>query len=541
MKIRRIMIVLLLAALLLGAVPARAAEEDMLIGSVEDLFQLGMYPTASFRLTADLDMQGVEWEPVAFRGVLNGDGHTIYNLRVTDVGYTRADTVDGNDKVYDSVFAGLFSVLTGAQVRNLTLQGVDIDVTSDKDCFVGGFAGYVKNAQFINCSLLDARLNLTAACPAEEGRDRCNAGVGGIAGFGTCTVSNCQVVVTMVFRDECDASIKSEQFMGGVLSNGNVGISDTVVKLRGYDSCRGYVHNGGLVGMFYLYDKREEPLPIVRTSVEGAITFYEDNADRRAYCEAFIGERLSYNNLDFNTCQPSFIRDEVFDYTAVLSPEKCSEPHIVDEVTSFSCSEIGYTTHTCTVCGNTWRDSFTLGAHTPGEWVVIREATTEESGLKAQSCSVCGQVIAQEEIPPHVPGDWVVVRDPGYGTTGLRQILCRDCGAVLEEEEMAALIPVSNILLEPAVISLRENETGKLTWSLAPADAHNPVVRFTSSDPSVATADTDGTVHALSEGTAVIRCTSADGFASAECTVTVKYSVKQWIIQYILFGWIWNR
>ena len=85
--------------------------------------------------------------------------------------------------------------------------------------------------------------------------------------------------------------------MGGILSCGNALIRNCGVVINGYDACRGYAHNGGLVGMFYLYDKQETPRPISWCSVNGFITFFEDNRDRRAYCEPFVGELLTWTEL----------------------------------------------------------------------------------------------------------------------------------------------------------------------------------------------------------------------------------------------------
>ena len=65
-----------------------------------------------------------------------------------------------------------------------------------------------------------------------------------------------------------------------------------------------------------------------------------------------------------------------------------------------------------------------------------------------------------------------------------------------------------------------------------------PVVHWSSSDERVASVDTDGTVHAHGPGEAVIRCVSADGFAEAECRVTVKRTLWQWVQEYVLFGWV---
>ena len=540
MTIKRILTYTLCLCLLFSlSLPALAAEEDAAaIASPEELLRLAETPAGSFYLDADLDMSGIDWTPIAFQGTLDGRGHTIFNLRVSAPGSRHADTVDGNGKLYDSVFAGLFSVLENAEIRDLTLQGVDIDVTAPRHCFAGGLTGYMTSSRLSGCSVLDARITLTARCQPESDNPRtsCSAGIGGIVGFGYGVITDCRAETTLVFVDECDPSLKCEEFMGGILGTGNAVISGCASVIDGYDESRGFVHNGGLVGMTYVYGAGETPKPITGCSVEGSITFFEDNTNRRAYCQPFVGEMLPWTNV--SECSQNFVRNEVFDYNAVLRPEKCAEPSCTDTVRQADCTDAGYTEHVCSGCGHTWRDSFVPVTHQPGEWVVTKEATFEESGVRSLPCSVCGQIIRQEVIPPHVAGEWELVRQPDYNVPGLYQQRCTDCGQVLAEEPVPALIPVSSITLDHTDMAMEYKDSVPVAAIVLPADAHDPMVLWTSSDTDVVTVDTDGTVHAVGKGTATVTCVSADGFASAECRVTVKLTVWQWIREYVLFGWV---
>ncbi len=535
---KKILSLFLLLVLCFGLAPAVFAEGETEIASAQDMLQLGANPQGRFVLTSDIDMSGVDWVPVAFEGTLLGNGHTVYNLTVTQVGGAHADTIDGNDKVYDSVFSGLFSTLIDARIEGLTLRGVDIDVASDTHCFVGAIAGYIRNSEISDCRVLDARVKLTAACQPEQGSGRtsCNAGVGGIAGFGCGTVNNCSAGVTLVFDDQCDRSLRCEEFLGGVLSCGNIAIRNTSVDIRGYCSCRGYAHNGGLVGMFYQYDKNDPVRPVNYCAVNGSISFFEDNRDRRAYCQAFAGELLTWTDL--STCSSVFNADERFDYTQTLRPELCAEPSYTETVHDPSCEECGYTTHTCSVCGNTWNDSFVLPSHVPGEWETVKEATYTESGERQITCTLCGRVIRTETVRPHVAGEWVTVREAGFGTEGLRQLLCADCGAVLEEEILPARTNVQSIVLDPTYLTIEYKDDAVIRADVYPANAESTIVHWSSSDTSAVKVDTDGTVHAVGPGSAVVTCTSADGFASAECHVSVHLSLAQWFMRIIRFEWL---
>ena len=181
-NIKRVSILLL--SFILAALPAAAFAEDgpspaanatdgLLLTSAQDgetiaissaenlMMALSLKPDGKFVLASDIDLAGVDWTPLEFSGTLDGAGHSIYNLKVTRMGDSHADTLDGNAKVYDSVFAGLFSVLKGATIENLKLQGVDIDVSSSRHCFAGALTGYINGAVIRNCSILDARVSIT--------------------------------------------------------------------------------------------------------------------------------------------------------------------------------------------------------------------------------------------------------------------------------------------------------------------------------------------------------------------------------------------
>lgn len=59
-------------------------------------------------------------------------------------------------------------------------------------------------------------------------------------------------------------------------------------------------------------------------------------------------------------------------------------------VTAPTCTEQGYTTHTCTKCGHSYQDNYVnaLG-HRFGEWIVVREATSTTDGSRERTCAVC--------------------------------------------------------------------------------------------------------------------------------------------------------
>lgn len=70
-----------------------------------------------------------------------------------------------------------------------------------------------------------------------------------------------------------------------------------------------------------------------------------------------------------------------------------------EEVTEPTCTEMGYTTYTCSRCGDTYKGDYTDAAgHKPGDWIIDQEPTTDSEGRKHKECEVCGETLETEEI-----------------------------------------------------------------------------------------------------------------------------------------------
>lgn len=70
-----------------------------------------------------------------------------------------------------------------------------------------------------------------------------------------------------------------------------------------------------------------------------------------------------------------------------------------EEITTPTCTEMGYTTYTCSRCGDTYKGDYTDAAgHKPGDWIIDQEPTTDSEGSKHKECEVCGETLETEEI-----------------------------------------------------------------------------------------------------------------------------------------------
>ncbi|KZB89772.1 hypothetical protein A2U94_19805 [Bacillus sp. VT 712] len=94
-------------------------ESPYIIENIQDLQNVQNNLTANYELAHDIDATGFNFVPIggtslvieqSFRGIFDGKGYKIINLKINQTGN----------------YAGLFSCLNGATVKNLGLENVDI-------------------------------------------------------------------------------------------------------------------------------------------------------------------------------------------------------------------------------------------------------------------------------------------------------------------------------------------------------------------------------------------------------------------------------
>ena len=113
------------------------------ITTAEELKNINSNLSAYYRIENDIDMSGIDFEPIgnesdgAFTGTLDGNGFTIKNLNLEK---------EGNK------YVGLIGCLEGT-VKNIKLENVVVNGKSAR--YVGAVAGYVEeNALVDNCETL---------------------------------------------------------------------------------------------------------------------------------------------------------------------------------------------------------------------------------------------------------------------------------------------------------------------------------------------------------------------------------------------------
>lgn len=120
----------------------------------------------------------------------------------------------------------------------------------------------------------------------------------------------------------------------------------------------------------------------------------------------------------------------------------------------------------------------------------------------------------------------------------------------------AAVIKVAGVTLDQKVATIRIGTPIKLTASVAPYDATDKTLNWTTKDAAIATVAADGTVTGVTQGTTEITVTTTDGsftdkcvisvFPSAGSTITLTGNITTSItlksdINYVLDGWVYVK
>ncbi len=113
--------------------PYKIASAEELAYLAKSVNEGNTYAGESFSLECDIDLNNLEWTPIGtydyqFGGNFDGNGHTVSNLKMSDVITYSAVNYALPDAEFTISIAGLFGFCTDASFCNLKLDGVDISV-----------------------------------------------------------------------------------------------------------------------------------------------------------------------------------------------------------------------------------------------------------------------------------------------------------------------------------------------------------------------------------------------------------------------------
>lgn len=208
------------------------------IATPEDLVNIKYDLEGSFRLTADIDMAGVDFTPIdGFAGTLDGQGHWIHNLT-----YDNENTEN----------VGLFAVTRGATIKNLGLEGAYMHGSAN----TAGLVGYIYGGSVTGCAVINSVIS---------GRDHVGAIAGNInlngdGNYGT--ISDCF----------SDSEIYSREYQcGGILGVINAGLVQNCL-FSGIVDCP----SSNAAGVCSLVDSESE-YNVIKNNVVAASHIYGTN------------------------------------------------------------------------------------------------------------------------------------------------------------------------------------------------------------------------------------------------------------------------
>ncbi|MCD8218250.1 MAG: LPXTG cell wall anchor domain-containing protein [Clostridiales bacterium] len=178
------------------------------------------------------------------------------------------------------------------------------------------------------------------------------------------------------------------------------------------------------------------------------------------------GEAVIENSVDA-TCTTNGSYDEVV-YCTVCNAEVSRKTVTIDAtghsyeavVTEPTCTEGGYTTYTCSVCGDTYTaDETEATGHSWDEGVVTKTATCTEDGEKTYTCKVCGEtktetIAATGHSLTHVEAEKATCTEDGNN----EYWYCSECGKYYSDSSATTEISQSDTVVSTTGHSLTHVE-----------------------------------------------------------------------------------
>ncbi len=182
-----------------------------------------------YSLAKDLDFNGKEWtvSDTAFRGLLNGNGHTVKNLTVANgVGvFYKVDGGTVQNIKFENVNinnskpkTALVSECTGGYFYNIQIKGINV-VTSDQRA--GGLIGHINVGTPV--SIEQVSIDNSDAAYADY-KIKASQRVGGLVGFSQASSSHSSGSINVSISD-ClvNATITGDYELGGIYGNYDCG------------------------------------------------------------------------------------------------------------------------------------------------------------------------------------------------------------------------------------------------------------------------------------------------------------------------------
>ena len=331
-----------------------------------------------------------EWSPIGgnasgtgYRGDFNGNNHSISGLYHSStysyrgfVGYMYDGTVR-NLTIRDSYICGANSV-AGIVARN----GYSVS-----------YYGTVENCASIN--------NTFERCSSSYGQY-----YGGIVGFNYGIVNNCYSDCTIICTRESGGVVGKNQATSGAVSNCYSKSSITASSSSYIGGVMGYKYAGSISNCYYLEGSWSGGLGKSTSSAD--TTGQAEVRTAEQFASGQVAYELQYSQTEENWGQtigedefPLLYDDKVYytyltcasdsaiGYTNVENPQH----NYVSVVTPVTKYERGYTTHTCSICGEYYIDSYVDPTNVSGDILLFEKLASDGATLTVNSSYAIDEAI----------------------------------------------------------------------------------------------------------------------------------------------------
>ena len=389
------------------------------IGTIEELQKFASevdsgntFKGWTITLTADIDATGIEWNPIgefvkateydAFAGTFDGCGHTVKikasGAENSGIGFIAVNEGTVKNLTVEGSVSGKSYVggVVGYNIGTISCCTNKAEVTA-MSMTVGGITSYLKGGAKVEKSANLGEVNgngttytggivgwaiantLISECYNDGEISATKGYAGGIAGYSMgCSTSDCYNVGSVVLQ----ASTGS---IGGITG----WFTGTVELKNCYSSgiLSGGKYCGGIAGT------------AAETQLKNCY-YLEGTADYASASKSFVGCYKSAGDMKTEAFTEmlgaAFKSDEsgLNSGYPILSWQKAEHKHIyTDTVTAPTCTEKGYTTHTC-ACGESYTDTYVDALGHKPELKNAKAATCTEAGYTGDKvCSVCGVTV----------------------------------------------------------------------------------------------------------------------------------------------------
>lgn len=521
------------------------------------------------KLGKDIDLNNEQWTPIGkaheFNGEFNGQGHTIYNLKESEI-------EDANEEA-NYIKAGLFGNVEGisvkkedgtynitpAVIKNVTIENADIEVTNNNPKnppnTLGGTGALVShglNINIENCKVKNAKITANNSSP------RAGAMLGNIEAG---KITNCQVEKSEVNAGANDrAGLLCGYMQGASSSNKEKEQANVIQNVRVQGSVKGRNSIGGVIGYYKEQYKASESI------FKGAVTQEGTTVEGVSAVAGIAG--FSWNIIEESINNASVTGTT--NVSGITSVSQTNKNGNINGGNVSNCINNGDVTGDSYVAGilacktsyAAWTASAIDNCYNRGNIVskddnvdAIAKITggSKYTGTTVSNSynlgnvnSASGNIIFNESnkyTNVYFKTDSSEIASP-EGTIGQTEAQFKDRTVVdalnandgveetvwyqnTENPDLAFNMTVTSDITVPETLNVTLGKTMKLQASVTPEDATNKTLVYTSSDDTIASVKEDGTVSGLKLGTADITVKAMDTSKEKTVKVTVKKVEKE--------------